>query len=96
MQEENMASVSKCSTCGEDVRSDDKALLCDICETWEHQLCVYEKERLSDELYQSVTACSSKSIMYVCTPCRNKGSLSMRLIIDNTRLIWIGNAPSYR
>ena len=47
VQEENMASVSKCSTCGVDVRSDDKALLCDICETWEHHLRLFRSNLLS-------------------------------------------------
>ena len=27
-----------------------------------------------------MTRCNSKSIVYVCTPCRNKGSLSNRLL----------------
>ena len=75
-----MTSVSSCSTCGEEVRSDEKALFCDLCEIWEHQLCVRETEQLNEELYQSMTTCSSKSIIYVCTPCRNKGSVSKRLM----------------
>ena len=75
-----MARVPNCSTCGKAVGNDDRALLCDLCETWEHQCCVHEKERLTEELYASISACSSKSIMYVCTSCRNEGSLSKRLM----------------
>ena len=75
-----MASPPNCSTCGENVGNDEKALQCDLCDTWEHQRCVRETERLSDELYECITTCSSKSIMYVCTPCRNKGSLSNRVM----------------
>jgi len=75
-----MAASSKCSTCGRTIGNDDKALWCDLCETWEHQWCVCEAERLNDELYECISTCSSKNILYVCTPCRNKGSLSTRLM----------------
>ena len=75
-----MARVPKCSTCGKAIGNDDRALLCDLCEIWEHQLCVHEKERLTKELYTSISACSGKSIMYACMSCRNEGSLSKRLM----------------
>ena len=73
------ASGSSCSTCGDKVKNDDKALLCELCEMWEHQCCVREEDRLTEDLYHSITMCSSKSIVYVCRACRNKGSLSKRL-----------------
>ena len=70
------ASGSSCSACGEEVKNDDKALLCEM---WEHQYCVREEDRLTEDLYHSITICSSKSIVYVCRACRNKGSLGKRL-----------------
>jgi len=75
-----MAASSKCSTCGRTVGNDDKVLWCDLCETWEHQWCVREAERLNNKLYECISTCSSKNILYVCTPCRNKGLLSTRLM----------------
>jgi len=75
-----MAASSKCSTCGRTVGNDDKALWFDLCETWEHQWRVREAERLNDELYECISTYSSKNILNVCTPCRNKGSLSTRLM----------------
>ena len=73
------ASGSSCSACGEEVKKNDKALLCEMCEMWEHQYCVREEDRLTEDLYHSITICSSKSIVYVCRACRNKGSLGKRL-----------------
>ncbi len=37
-----------CGRCTKLVRNDDKALLCDICETWYHVKC----ERIPDEVYK--------------------------------------------
>jgi len=75
-----MESFNKCSTCGKAVRNDDKALLCELCDEWEHQTCVRQVDQLSEELYQSIMACTSKNIVYMCTACRNKGSPSKRLL----------------
>ena len=72
--------ISLCSACNEEVSNDDKALLCELCENWEHQHCVRQADRLSEELYSSITNCNSKSIVYVCMACRQKGSLGKRLL----------------
>ena len=55
------ASGSSCSTCGDEVKTDDKALLCEM---WEHQCC-FREDRLTEDLYHSITMCSSKSIVCV-------------------------------
>ena len=57
------ASGSSCSTCDDEVKNDDKALLYELCEMWEHQCCVREEDRLTEDLYHSITMCSSKSIV---------------------------------
>ena len=72
-----MARVPKCSTCRKAVGNNDRALLCDLCETWDTSCA---STRNTEELYTSISACSSKSIMYVCMSCRNEGSLSKRLM----------------
>ena len=72
--------ASLCSLCGKAVQDSDKAINCDVCDTWEHQNCVRQADRLSEELYQNITLCNSKSIVYVCTGCREKGSLGKRLL----------------
>ena len=80
-QHRRMTSVTNlCSVCNEEVHNDDKALNCDLCETWEHQHCVRQADRLSEELYHNITVCNSKSIVFVCTACRHKGSLGKRLL----------------
>ena len=66
IQRKKMARVPNCSTYGKAVGKDDRTLLCDLCETWENQCCVHEKERLTEELYASISACSSKIRYYVC------------------------------
>jgi len=73
------ASGNSCSTCGDEVKNDDRALQCEICDMWEHQYCVREEDRLTEDLYKSITICSSKSIVYACRTCRDKGSLGKRL-----------------
>ena len=72
--------INPCSVCNEEVHNEDKALNCNVCDTWEHQDCIRQADRLSEELYQSITLCNSKSILFVCTACRQKGSLGKRLL----------------
>ena len=64
------------------------ALACDICEEWEHVSCLRGPDKLDEALYTAVNNCRSKAILFVCTKCRKKGSLSKRLYkleIDNAR-----------
>lgn len=72
--------INPCSVCNEEVKNEDKALNCDLCDTWEHQDCVRQADRLSEELYQNITLCNSRSIVFVCTACRQRGSLGKRLL----------------
>ena len=72
--------TNPCSVCNEEVHDEDKALNCDLCDTWEHQDCIRQADRLSEELYHSITHCNNKSIVIVCTACRHKGSLGKRLL----------------
>ena len=70
-QHRKMASIiNPCSVCNEQVNNEDKVLNSDLCDTWEHQDCVRQADRLSEELYHNVTLCNSKSIIFVCTVCR--------------------------
>jgi len=48
------ASGSSCSTCGDEVKTNDKALLCELCEMLEHQCCVREEDELTEDLYHSI------------------------------------------
>ena len=70
--------TSLCSLCNEDVHNYDKALNCDLCDTWEHQDCIRQVDHLSKELHCS-TFCISKSIVFVWTAHKHKGSLNKRL-----------------
>ena len=48
---------------------------CDMCEKWEHVTCVRVLDRMDIILYEALTKCCSKAIMYCCTSCRKGGSL---------------------
>lgn len=64
--------ISLCSVCNEEVSNDGKALLCELCEIWEHQHCVRQADRSIEDLYQNITTCNNRSIVYVCTACRQR------------------------
>ena len=68
-----------CGICGMEVEQEQKAMQCDMCETWEHVACVRVPDRLDDNLYQALTKCRSKAILYCCVSCRKGGSLSKRM-----------------
>ena len=72
--------TSLCSLCNEDIHNDDKALNCDLRDTWEHQDCIRQADHLSEELLCSITLCNSRSIVFMCMPYRYKGSLAKRLL----------------
>ena len=53
-----MTSSSSCSMCGEEVKNDGKTLQRKM---WEHQCCIQEEDRLTEDLFHST--CSSKSML---------------------------------
>ena len=57
-----------------------KVLNCDLCDKWEHQDCISQNDHHSEELYHSITLCSSKSIVFVWTASKHKGLLDKRLL----------------
>jgi len=69
----------QCSSCKKEVTEDDKAMQCDLCESWEHVSCLRGPDKLDNALYDVLTNSCSKALLYVCTRCRVKGSLSQRL-----------------
>ena len=58
--------INSCSVCNEEVHNEDKALNCDLCDTWEHQDCVRQADRLSEELYQSTIHFAIVKVLYMC------------------------------
>ena len=82
------AMENQCVTCREEVDPDDKAILCEICESWEHVACVRKSERPSEALYEAMVNCRSKAVVFACTGCRKRGSIVKRLMqheCENTR-----------
>ena len=71
---------NKCVTCQEEVSSEDRAILCDLCESWEHVSCIRQSERPSEGLYEAMVSCRSKAIVFACTNCRRRGSIVKRLM----------------
>ena len=84
--------MDPCVTCKKEVESDHKAIECDLCEEWEHVVCVKEFDRPSEELYEALVRCrGSKAIQYVCSRCRKKGSVPKRFLEKELELIRISN-----
>ena len=74
-------------TCDEEVSNSHKAMECNICERWEHVDCVEERDRPDEQLYEALVRCStSRSILYVCSPCRKKGSIAKRFACNELEL----------
>ena len=72
--------MDPCVTCEEEVENSHKAMECSICEKWEHIQCVKERDRPDEQLYEALVRCpTSRSILYVCSPCRKNGSIAKRL-----------------
>ena len=68
-----------CSTCKREVLVEEEALLCDICEWWEHLQCIKEYDRPTAQCYNVLTESPSKSIAFTCSRCRRKNTLARRL-----------------
>ena len=69
-----------CVSCGKEVATDHKAILCDLCESWEHVECMRMGDRPSEALYEAMVSCRSKALTFTCTDCRKKGSITKRLM----------------
>ena len=84
--------MDPCVTCKSEVEADHKAMECDLCEQWEHLGCVKECDRPSEELYAALVRCrGSKSIQYVCSRCRKKGSVTKRMLEKDFELSRVSN-----
>jgi len=86
MDEEAAQKVSPCSTCQAEVEDQDAALLCEICEQWEHIECIRVCDRPSLELYTLLSVTPSKALVFMCTACRRKGTLARQLAEANITL----------
>ena len=65
-----------CSSCKKEVTDMDMALACNICEEWEHVSCLRGPDKLEEALYTALNNCHSKAILFVCTRCWKKGSVT--------------------
>ena len=73
--------------CNNEVGNADKAMECSICERWEHMACVKRCDWLDDELYEAMVRCpTSRSILYVCSPCRKMESIAKRFGCNDLEL----------
>ena len=70
--------ANQCVSCKKDVEDEESAIECDLCDKWEHILCVRSAERPTESMYQALMANRSKAILYICTQCRKRGSISKR------------------
>lgn len=69
-----------CSTCKKEVLDDQQALLCDICEWWEHLQCIKVCDRPTAPCYNVLIESPCNSIVFTTSRCRRKGTLARRLL----------------
>ena len=73
----------ECSGCREEVKEEDKAMQCDLCESWEHVRCLRGPDKLDDVLYDALSNSRSKALLHVCMKCLANGySLNIRLSLN--------------
>ena len=71
---------NSCVTCSKDVGVEDQALMCDLCEKWEHVECIRLSDRPTEALYTELVRCRTRSLIVLCTKCRTNGSIMKRLV----------------
>ena len=71
---------NKCVSCKKEVAAEDKAMICDLCEEWEHVTCMRQSDRPTEALYDAMVSCRTKALIFSCTVCRKKGSIVKRLL----------------
>ena len=68
--------MDECVTRKEVVSTEQPAMECDFCDSWEHVACVRECDRVDHELYEALMKSRSKNILYMCSKCRKLGPIS--------------------
>lgn len=72
--------ANRCVSCKKDVAVEDRAILCDLCEGWEHVACMRQSDRPSEALYEAMVSCRTKALLFSCAACRKEGSIVKRLL----------------
>ena len=70
--EVNKPEEDLCTTCQEEIDDNQEAIQCDICERWEHRLCIKACHRPTTEFYKVL--CASPSIKRLCSRARSAGA----------------------
>ena len=65
--EEIESKLDLCSMCQEEVEEGHEALQCDICERWEHCLCIKVYHRPTTECYNVLCASPTKALVFMCS-----------------------------
>ena len=71
---------SPCVVCGNEVQSAEKGFQCDLCEQWEHVDCIRRSDRPNEAVYEALVKRPCKALLFMCTRCRQKGSITKRLM----------------
>ena len=80
MKEQTGMMTEQCVTCRKEVSSKEKAILCEMCESWEHVACIRASERPSEALYEAMVSCRSKAVVFTFMSCRKRGSIVKRIM----------------
>ena len=62
--------------CKNNVEVEDKAILCDLCEQWEHVACIKQSDRPSEALHEAMVSCRSKALLFSYQYCMPKRGIN--------------------
>ena len=63
-----------------EVKEDDEVLQSDLCEVWEHLICIKVCDRATNNCYAALSQSFCKSLVFTCMKCRRKGNPARRLL----------------
>ena len=66
-KESDFKLTDQCITCGVDVKDEDQALQCDLCEGWEHINCIRMCDRPSQACYDALTQTPCNLLLFTCS-----------------------------
>ena len=64
-----------CVSCKKYTTTDEKVMACDVYDNREHISCLCHCDILSQELYEALKECCGRTLLYVCTRYRARGSI---------------------
>ena len=80
-----------CVSCTKEVQTEDHAIQCELCKSWEHITCIREVDRPSEGLYAMLCEVQCNALWAVCSGCRGKGSMNQKIQDLETRILFMNH-----